>query len=60
MDGHVVDRGSRFGSERVPRNMPRERGKPVVVRDAHDDQLDDVCISQDATSMNAVRPRRHT
>ena len=48
MDGHVVDHGSRFRTERVPRNTPRERGKPVVVRDAHDDPLDDVGMSQDA------------
>ena len=48
MDGHVVDHGSSFCAERVPRNTPRERGKPVVVRDAHDDTLDDVGISQDA------------
>ena len=56
MDGHVVDHGSSFGAERVPRNTPRERGKPVVVRDAHDDPLDDVGMSQDAESMNAVHP----
>ena len=57
MDGHVVDRGSRFGAERVPRNTPRERGKPVVVRDAHDDPLDDVGMSQDTDIHERGAPR---
>ena len=56
MDGHVVDRGSRFGTECVPRNTPRERGKPVVVRDAHDDPLDDVGVSQDTDVHERTAP----
>ena len=57
VNGHVVDRGPRFGAERVPRNTARERRKSVVVRDAHDDPLDDIGVSQDADIHERSAPR---
>ena len=56
-NGHVVDRGPRSGAERVPRNTARERGKSVVVRDANDDPLDDIGVSQDADIHERSAPR---
>ena len=57
MAGDVVDRGARFCAERVPRNAGRKRGKAVVVRDAHDDPLDDIGVSEDADVHERSAPR---
>ena len=57
MNDIVEDRGPRSGAERVPRNTARERGKTVVVRDAHDDPLDDIGVSQDADIHERSAPR---
>ena len=53
----AADRCPRFCAERVPRNAGRKRGKAVVVRDAHDDPLDDVGVSEDADVHERSAPR---
>ena len=52
--GIVMD--PRFGAEPVPWNTAREGGKLVVVRDAHDDPLDNVGISQDTDIHERTEP----
>ena len=57
LDDHVVYQRLRVCVERVPGIMAGERGKVVVVRDTHDNPLDDIGVSQDTDVHERGAPR---
>ena len=59
LEHHLVDSSHDVRAECVSREPARERPEVVVVRHAHDDPFDDICVRKDADVHERRAPRVH-